>query len=166
MDFGQHNSAGVVIAALGVSRGIFWAFFIEKTMISEWNSYFERKISGLCQNFTADFGNFNLRVRRKNVREKKNWKNDDFSVFSYFEQKRLDSGQSNWAGVVKTTFGVSRGILWQFFIEKRMVFHVFLHFEQNHCLLLPNIYGRVSESSIYVSGGKTWEEKNEKKMIS
>ena len=79
--------------------------------------------------------------------------------------KKLDSEQNNWAGVVKTTFGVSRVILWQFFNEKRLVFHVFLHFEQNHCLLLPNIYGRVSETSIYVSGGKNWEKKNEKKRL-
>ena len=71
LDFGQNSLARVVKDAFGVSRGIFWAFFIEKTMISEWNSYFERKSSGLCQNFTADFRNSNLRVRRKFVREKK-----------------------------------------------------------------------------------------------
>ena len=78
----------------------------------------------------------------------------------------MDSEQKSLAGDFKTTFGMSRGNLWQFFIEKRMVFHIFLHFEQNHCLLLPNIYGRVSETSIYVSGGKKWEKKKEKKMIS
>ena len=70
-DFGQNSLAMVVKDAFGVSRAIFWAFFIEKTMISEWNSYFERKSSGLFQNFTADFRNSNLRVRRKFVREKK-----------------------------------------------------------------------------------------------
>ena len=77
----------------------------------------------------------------------------------------MDSEQNNWAGAVKTTFSVSRGILWQFFTEKRMVFHIFLHFEQNHCLLLPNIYGRVSETSIYVSGGKNWEKKSKKRLF-
>ena len=71
LDFGQNSLAMVVKDAFGVSRAIFWAFFIEETMISEWNSYFERKSSGLCQNFTADFRNSNLRVRRKFVREKK-----------------------------------------------------------------------------------------------
>ena len=74
LDFGQNSLARVVKDAFGVSRGIFWAFFIEKMMISEWNSYFERKSSGLCQNFTADFRNSNLRVRRKFAREKKNQK--------------------------------------------------------------------------------------------
>ena len=63
------------------------------------------------------------------------------------------------AGVVETTFGVSRGKLWGFFIEKRMIFHIFLRFEQNRCWLLPNIYGSVSQISIYVSGETFWEKK-------
>ena len=36
LDFGQNSLARVVKAAIGVSRGIFWAFFIGKTMIFEW----------------------------------------------------------------------------------------------------------------------------------
>ena len=74
-------------------------------------------------------------------------------------------GKPKSAGVVETTFGVSRGIMWGFFIEKRMIFHIFLHFEQKHCWLLPNIYGRVSETSIYVSGKTFWEKKNEKRWF-
>ena len=82
----------------------------------------------------------------------------------YFRQHFFNCWQSNSPGVVKTTFGVSRGILWAFFIEERLIFNIFFHFEQNHCWLLPNIYGRVSETSIYVSG-EFWE-KNWKKKIS
>ena len=101
--------------------------------------------------------------QEKNCERERNWKNDDSLVILKLWVKKLDSEQNNWAGVVKTTFGVSRGILWQFFIEKRLVFHVFLHFEQNHWWLLPKIYGRVFETSIYVSGEKFWERKTLKK---
>ena len=243
LDFGQNSLARVVKVAFGVSRGIFSAFSIRKTMIFEWFSYIERKkfrtlpklygrvsetssyvsreklwknddflvilyfeikkIGLGAKQFSRDCHNFIRRVQRKIVRvfhwkkrwffisfctfskiivhfcqtytagfrklqsicpEKKCerdkiWKNDEFLVILYFQWRKLDSGQSNWAGVVKTTFGVSRGILWGFFIEKRMVFHIFLHFEQSHCWLLPINYGRVSETSIYVFGEKLWEKK-------
>ena len=115
--------------------------------------------------FYCRFPKLQSTCQEKNCEREWNWKNDDSLVILKLWVKKLDSEQNNWAGVVKTTFGVSRGILWQFFNEKRLVFHVFLHFEQNHCLLLPNIYGRVSETSIYVSGGKNWEKKNEKKRL-
>ena len=40
----------------------------------------------------------------------------------YFRQNFFNSGQSNSAGVDKTTVGVSRGKLWGFFIEKKRWF--------------------------------------------
>ena len=46
-----------------------------------------------------------------------------------------------------------------------MTFHILLHFEQNHCWLLPEIYGRVSETSIYVPGENFWEKKIEKRRF-
>ena len=52
--------------------------------------------------------------------------------------------------------------MWDFFIETRMILHIFLHFEQKHCWLLPNSYGRVSETSIYVPGENFWEKKMKK----
>ena len=82
----------------------------------------------------------------------------------FFKQNFFNFGQSNLAGVVQTAFGVSRWILWAFFIEKRMSFNIFFHFEQNQCWLLPNIYGRVSETSIYVSG-EIFEKKIEKRRF-
>ena len=106
MDFGQNSLAGVVKVAFGVSRGIFWAFFWKKQWFLNDFCTLSEKVRDFAKNLRQGLRNFNLRVRKKNVREKKNWKNDDFSLFSYFEQKKLDSGRSNWAGVVKTTFGV------------------------------------------------------------
>ena len=120
---------------------------------------FSKIIVHFCQTYTAGFRKLQSICPEKKCERDKIWKNDEFLVILYFQWRKLDSGQSNWAGVVKTTFGVSRGILWGFFIEKRMVFHIFLHFEQSHCWLLPNNYGRVSETSIYVFGEKLWEKK-------
>ena len=70
MDFGQINSAGFVKAAFGVSRGTFWAFFIEKTTILEWFSHFEQKVPDFAKHLRQGFRNVNLRVRRKVLREK------------------------------------------------------------------------------------------------
>ena len=70
MDFGQNSLAWVVKAAFGVSRGIFLAFFLEKTMIVEWFLYFKRKNSGLAKNLRQGFRSFNQRLRRKCLRHK------------------------------------------------------------------------------------------------
>ena len=88
MDFGQNNSTGFVKAAFGVSRGIFWAFFIGKTMTFERFSHFEQKSSGLCQKSTAGFPKFQTTCPEKNFEIEKFWKNDDFDdfvVILYFE---------------------------------------------------------------------------------
>ena len=73
MDFGQNNSAGVVIAAFGVSRGIFWAFIFQETMISDWFSYFEQKWSGPCKKLTAGCPKLQSTSPEK-VFETKKWK--------------------------------------------------------------------------------------------
>ena len=139
LNSGQSNLAGVVKAAFGVSRGIFWAFFIGKTMIFEWFSDFERKKSGIRQNFTADFRNFNLRVRWKiyvsgeKFREKKNEKKRWFpGNFVLWVKRKLDCGQNSLARVVKDAFDVSTGIFWAFFIEKTMILEWISYFERKN----------------------------------
>ena len=142
------------------------SIFIEKTMIFEWNLYFEQKISGLSQNFTLGFPKLQSMCPEKIGERDKIWKSDDFLVILYSKFKKLDFGQKSLARVVKAAIGVSRGIFWAFFIEKTMIFEWNLFFEQKKFRTLPKLYGRVSETSIYVSGEKVWEKKNEKKMIS
>ena len=201
LDFGQHNSAGVVSCIRRVNllsifhsmrfqRKKFRTFegtFVHFERENFWKNddfvvilYFEKKRWAFVIEFWMKFVLWAKKFRtlpkfycrfpklqstcqEKNCERERNWKNDDSLVILKLWVKKLDSEQNNWAGVVKTTFGVSRGILWQFFIEKRLVFHVFLHFEQNHWWLLPKIYGRVFETSIYVSGEKFWERKTLKK---
>ena len=250
LDFGQNNCAGVVIAAFGVSRGIFWAVLFGKTMIFDWFPYFERKCSGLCQKFTAGFpklqstcleknfergkklkncwffSNFVFWVKKiglwanqfrrvrqscirrvqrnllsifhwknddfwmkfvlwakkfrtlpkfycsfpklqstcqeKNCERRKSWKIDDYLVILKLWVKKLDSEQNNWVGVVKTTFGVSRGILWQFFIEKRMVFDRFSHFERKSsgpCQTFTAGFSKLQSTcpEKNIESGKIWE---------
>ena len=106
------------------------------------------------------FRNFNLLVRRKILREKKVTKRWFLSNFVLWVKKKLDIGQHNLAGVVKAAIGVSRGIFWAFFIEKTMIFEWSLYFEQKKFRTWPKLYGRVSETSIYVSAEKLWERKN------
>ena len=89
MDFGQNSLAEVVKAAFGVTRGIFWAFFIGKTMIFEWFWHFERKSSGLCQIFTAGFSKPQSTCPEKSFEREKLWKNDDFLVILYLEWKKI-----------------------------------------------------------------------------
>ena len=108
------------------------------------------------------FRNFNLRVRRKILREKK-WQKDDFLVILYFDLKILDFGQNNLAGVVKAASGVSRGIFWAFFFGKSNDFRMIFALWAKKFRTLPNYYGRVSETSIYVYEEEFWEEKIEKK---
>ena len=166
MDSEQNNWAGAVKTTFSVSRGILWQFFTEKRMVFHIFLHFEQNHCLLLPNIYGRVSETSIYVSGGKNWEKKS-KKDHFLVILYSElKKKLDFAQNNLARVVKTTFGMSRWILWQFFIEKRMVFHIFLYFEQNHCLLLPNNYGRFSETSIYVCGGKNWEKKNEEKMIS
>ena len=124
-------------------------------------SFLERKTLGCWLKINDKVFKTTTSISREIIRDKIFFK--IFFLKLYFRQNFFNSGQSNSAGVVKTTFGVSRGILWAFFIDERMIFNIFFHFEQNHCWLLPNIYGRVSETSIYVSGevfwGKNWKKK-------
>ena len=163
LDFGQNNSARAIKASFRVSRRISWAFLIEKTMIFEWNLYFEQKISGLSQNFTAGFPKLQSMCPEKICERDKFWKSDDFLVILYSKFKKLDFGQKSLARVVKAAIGVSRGIFWAFFIEKTMIFEWNLYFEQKKFRTWPKLYGRVSETSIYVSAEKLWETKNWKK---
>ena len=148
LDFGQNNSAGAIKTSFGVSRGIFWAFFIGKTMNFDWNFYFEQKNSGLSQNFTAGFPKLQSMCPEKNCERDKIWKNDDFLVILYFEWKKLDSGQSNWAGCCQNYLRRVWRNMERIFQWKKNDISNFLHFEQNYCWLLPNIYGRVPETSI------------------
>ena len=157
LDFGQNNSARAIKASFRVSRRISWAFLIEKTMIFEWNLYFEQKISGLSQNFTAGFPKLQSMCPEKICERDKFWKSDDFLVILYSKFKKLDFGQKSLARVVKAAIGVSRGIFWAFFIEKTMIFEWNLYFEQKKFRTLPKLYGRISETSIYVSGENLWE---------
>ena len=153
-DFGWKSLAWVVIAAFGVSRGIFWAVLFGKTMIFDWFSYFERKCSGLCQKLTAGCLKLQPTCQEKNCEREKNWKNDSFSVFLYFEWKKIGL----WAKQLGRCCQNYIRRVWGFFIQKKMIFHIFSHCEQNHCWLLPNNYGRISKTSIYVSG-KIFERK-------
>ena len=95
----------------------------------------------------------------KNCERDKIWKSDDFLLILYFERKKLDSGQSNWAGGCQNYLRRVWRNMERIFRWKKNDISYFLHFEQNYCWLLPNIYGRVSETSIYLSGEKFWEKK-------
>ena len=118
-----------------------------------------KRSSGLCQNFTAGFPKLQSMCPEKNCERDKIWKKDDFLVFLYFEWNKLDSGQSNWAGGCQNCLRRVWRNMERIFQWKKNDISYFLHFEQNYCWLLPNIYGRVSETSIYASGEKFWEKK-------
>ena len=111
MDLGQNNSAGVVIAALGVSRGMFWAVLFGKTMISDWLSYFEQKWSRLCQKLTAGCPKLQSTSPEK-VFETKKMKNYDFSVILYFERKISNFARKRLSMCAKTACCVSSGTFW------------------------------------------------------
>ena len=51
----QNTSRGVVKTTFGVSRGMFWAFFIEKIWFSISCSTLSKIIVDFCQTFTAGF---------------------------------------------------------------------------------------------------------------
>ena len=166
LDFGQNNSAGVVKAAFGLSRGIFWAFFIGKTMTFESFLHFEQKRSWLCQKLTAGFPILQSTCPEKKFEREKLWKKRWFLSNFVLWVIKLVFGQNSLAGVVKASFGVSRGIFGALFIGKRMIW--FLNdfctlsgrnpeFAKNLRQGLHNLQLRVRK--------KIWAKEVEKKMI-
>ena len=134
-------------------------------MVSYFFRFSSEKQRKLAKNLRRGFRNHNLHVQGNNLRNFSFKKSLFSNRFCNFSNVFSTLGKAKSAGIVKTTFGVSRGKMWGFLIEKRMIFHIFLHFDKNHCWFLPNSYGRVSETSIYVSGEKFWEKKNEKRWF-
>ena len=120
---------------------------------------FSKIIVHFCQTFTAGFPKLQSICPEKNCERDKIWKNDEFLVILYFQWKKLDSGQSNWASGCQNYLRHVQRNIERIFCWKKDDFSYFLHLEQNYCCLLPNIYGRVSEISIYVYGEKFWEKK-------
>ena len=122
-----------------------------------WNEFrtLSEKIPDFAKKVRQGLRNFNLRVRRKTVREKNLKKWWFLSIFVLWVKKI-----GLWAKQLGRCCQNYIRRVWGFFNQKRMIFHIFLHCEQNHCLLLPNNYGRISKTSIYVSGKNFWEKKN------
>ena len=59
-------------------------------------------------------------------------------------------GKRIWQGLSKLYSARPEENCEGFSLKKKKIFHIFLHFQQNYCCLLPNIHGRVSKISIYV----------------
>ena len=160
LDFKQNNPVGVVIAAFGVSRGIFWAVLFGKTMIFDWFSYSERKCSGLCIKLTAGCLKLQSTCPEKFLTWEK-WKNEDFSVILYSELEKWTLAKQFGMGCQSCIRRVQRNLL-SIFHWKNDDFRKIFSLWAKKFPTLPKIYGRVSETSIYVSGEKIWEKKNEK----
>ena len=162
MDSGQGNWAGVVKNTFGVCEDFSlkkgW-FFISFCTLS-------KIIVDFCQKIMAEFPKLQSTCPEKIFERKKNWQKDEFLVILYFEIKKLDFGQKNLAGIVKTLFGASRGKLWGFFIEKKEDFSYL--FALSAKLLLPSAkYSWQGFQNFNLRAGENfWEKKSDKKMIS
>ena len=119
------------------------------------------KVRDFAKSLRQGFRKFNLRVRKKSERETKLKKRRFLSIFVFWA-KKMDSGRSNWAGVVKTTFGVCEDFSLKkgwFFISSCTVNKIIVDFCQIFMAEFPKLQFTCPE--------KFFErKKNDKNMIS
>ena len=165
LDSEQNNWVGVVKTTFGVSRGILWQFFIEKRMVFDRFSHFERKSSGPCQTFTAGFSKLQSTCPEKNIESGKIWEIDDFVIILYFELKKWILGKTILQGLSLLHSAFSEETFEQFCLEKRWFLTDFRTLSENVPGFAKNWRQGVWNFNLRVRR-KFWEKKNEKMMIS
>ena len=145
-----------------VQRNIVTIFHWKKDGFSCLFALWAKSLFTSAKHLRQGFRKFNLRVRRKNLRGKK-WKKDDFLVILYFELKKIGLWAKQFGRGCHSCIRRFHRNLLSIFVWKNDDFWSIFSLWAKKFRTLPNIHGRVFETSIYVSGEKFWERKTLKK---